>query len=45
MILLVCGFLKNGTNELTYRTDIESQMKKTNLWLQGAGRDKLGNWD
>ena len=37
--------LKNGTNELIYRTEIESQMKKTNVWLQGEGRDKLGNWD
>ena len=46
MILLICGFfLKNGTNELIYRTEIESQMKKTNVWLQGEGRDKLGNWD
>ena len=46
MILLICGFfLKNGTNELIYRTEIESQMKKTKVWLQGEGRDKLGNWD
>ena len=45
MILLIYGFFKNGTNELIYRADIESQMKKTNLWLKGEGRDKLGNWD
>ena len=25
--------LKNGTNELIYRTETESQMQKTNLWL------------
>ena len=26
MILLIYGILKNGTNELTYKTEIESQM-------------------
>ena len=26
MILLVCGILKNGTNEIIYKTEIESQM-------------------
>ena len=42
MILLVCGILKNGTNELSFKTEIESQMQKTNLWLWGqGGRDKL----
>ena len=25
-ILLISGILKNGTNELTYKTEIESQM-------------------
>ena len=33
MILIICRILKNGTNELIYKTDIESQMYK-NLWLQ-----------
>ena len=29
---------KNGTNELIYKTEIESQMQKTNLWLpRGQG--------
>ena len=49
MILLICGIQKNGTNELIYKTEIESQMQKTNLWLPGGkpgmGRDKLGDWD
>ena len=29
------------------KTEIESQMQKTNLWLQGekVGRDKLGDRD
>ena len=26
MILLICGILKSGTNELIYKTEIESQM-------------------
>ena len=35
------------TNELTYRTEIKSQMQKANLWLPWGiqGRDKLGGWD
>ena len=46
MIPLICGILKNGTNKLIYKTEIESQMQKTSLWLPGGkagwlGRDKL----
>ena len=26
MISFICGIFKNGTNELTYKTEIESQM-------------------
>ena len=40
--------LKNSTNELFHKTEIDSQTKKTNLWLpegKGGGRDKLGVWD
>ena len=29
MIPLICGILKNGTNEPIYRTEIESQIQKT----------------
>ena len=39
---------KNDINELIYKTEIESQTYKTNLWLSfkaGEGRDKLGGWD
>ena len=35
-------------NELIYKTEVESQMWKTNLWLpkgKGGGREKLGDWD
>ena len=46
MISLICGILKNGTNELINKTEVESWMSKTNLWLPGeqmAQRDKLGD--
>ena len=35
---------KKGTNELIYKTEVEAQMQKTNLWLR---RDKVGgiNWE
>ena len=45
MISLTCEISKNGINELIYKTEIESQMQKTNLWLpvgKGQRRDKLG---
>ena len=52
MISLICGILKNDTNELIYKTEIDPQTQKTNLWLSkeivggGTGRgDKLGGWD
>ena len=36
-----------GTNKLIYKTEIESQMQKTNFWLprEMLGRDKSGDWD
>ena len=39
---------KNETNELTYKTEIESQLQKINLWSPGekAGVEERGiNWD
>ena len=33
---------KNGTNEPIYKTEIEAQMQKTNLWLLGV---KMGETD
>ena len=48
IISLICGIQKkNGTNKLIYKTEIESQMQKSNLWLSVGGRedrDKLGDW-
>ena len=38
MISLICGILKNDTNELVYKTETDSQTSKTNLWLpEGKG--------
>ena len=40
--------LKNGINELVYKTETDSQIQKTNLQLlkgKGWGRDKLGFGD
>ena len=28
MISLICGILKNGTNELIYKTEIEAQERR-----------------
>ena len=41
---------KNDTNELIYKTETDSQISKTNLWLPkakhgGGGPDKLGACD
>ena len=40
--IIYCLYVESkekGTNELTYKTEIESWMQKTNLWLPG---DKWG---
>ena len=38
---------KNDTNELIYKTEIDPQTQKTNLWLPGGKGevDKFGDWD
>ena len=49
MISLTCGILKNGTNELTYKTnrvtDIEKKLVVTRRGSQERVRDKLEDWD
>ena len=35
VISLICGILLNDINEPIYKTKIESQMWRTNLWLPG----------
>ena len=35
MISLICGILKNDTNELTYKTKIDSQTQETNIVAKG----------
>ncbi len=34
---------RNGTNEPIYKTEIESQMQKTHLWLPSTGEGI--NWE
>ena len=41
LILLICGTWKNGTGELICKTEIESQMERTNLHYQG-GKERWG---
>ena len=42
MVSLMCDILKNGKNELIYKT--ESQMYKTNMVAKGeGGKDKVGD--
>ena len=47
MISLICGIYFNGTNKFIYKTEIESQMQKTNLWLSGGKAWVWGgiNWE
>ena len=48
MISVICGILKMDTNELIYKTETDSQVLKTNLWLpkgkEGGGEEKLVVW-
>ena len=44
----ICGIQKNDTDELTCKTEIETQMQRTNVWIrreEGGGWDELGDWD
>jgi len=46
MISLMRGILKNGTNELIYKTETGSQTQKTSLRLPKGkeGKGSIGNW-
>ena len=37
--------LRYDTNELIYKTEVESQMSKTNLWLPGDWEREGINWE
>ena len=41
MISLICGILKNDTNEFMYRTETDSETSKRNLRLS---KGKGGGW-
>ena len=46
IILLTCGILKNDTNELLCKTEIDSDIEKKLMIIKGKrwGREKLGVW-
>ena len=37
----ICDILKDDTNELIYKTEVESQRQKTNSWLPKGKGDAL----
>ena len=43
MTSLLYGVLKNDTNELIYKTEIDSQTQETNLWLPKWGGGKISS--
>ena len=47
-ITYIWNLIKNDTNGLIYKTETDSQISKSNLWLpkgKCGGNDKLGDWD
>ena len=40
----MCNLKRNDTNELTYKTERDSQTQKMSLWLPGR-RDSKGDWE
>ena len=41
MTLLTCGILKNYTNELTYKTEIDSVIENKHDYQRGGWKEKL----
>ena len=43
-LMHVCGIQKNGTDELVFRAEIETQMQRTNVWTpkgeRGSGKNQ-----
>ena len=40
--------LENGTDEPICKAEIETQTRRTNVWIPGRGKeewDELGDWD
>ena len=40
VISLICEILKNDTNELIYRSEMDSQTQVTNSWLTWGKKEK-----
>ena len=47
IISLICGIQKNDTDELICKTEIETQMQRTNIQIPSGegGWDELGVWN
>ena len=53
ILMHICGTQKNGTDELVWRAEIETEMQRTSVWTprgESGGVvegwcDALGNWD
>ena len=47
IISLICGIQKNDTDELICKTEIETQMQRTNIQIPSGegGWDELGDWN
>ena len=41
-IIYLCGIQKNGTDELICKTEIETQIQKTDLWIPQWGKTGVG---
>ena len=43
----ICGIQKNGIDEPICKTEIETQMQRTNMWTPSGEEewDELGDWD
>ena len=45
MISLTCGIYETDTNELIYKTEIDSQTQRTDLWLPRKGSRGGKEWE
>jgi len=44
----ICGIYKNGTDEPSFKAEIETQIRRTNVWTsrrESRESGRLGDWD
>ena len=47
ILVHICGIQKNGTDDLLCKTEIETEMQRTNVWTprrEGRKWDELEDW-